>query len=119
MIIFKDAGKCISFNDEQLTNAPPPIKVIEEEIFIYSSEQHPLKVKFPIDVTEGGIIICFNDEHSLNAQSPIDVIVKEIVISFNKEHSLKVFASIELKEEGNITIYLTDGDIETCVNEKQ
>ena len=39
----------------------------DDEIVICSSDEHPLKASYSIEITDEGIVICFNDEHPLKA----------------------------------------------------
>ena len=43
------------------------------------NDEHPLKAKFPIEVTEEGIDICVNDEHPQKAPFPIEVLKKKLI----------------------------------------
>lgn len=79
-----------SINDEQLKKALNPIFVIDETIFIFVIDLHPLKAISSISVTEGGIVICFNEWHSVKAWEPIVVIEGGIIVSFNDLQPMNV-----------------------------
>ena len=55
------------------------------------SDEHPMKAKDPIEVTDDGIVICVSDKKLAKAESPIEVTDDGIVnvICANDEHPEK------------------------------
>ena len=64
------------------------------------NDEHPLKAKSPIKVTDDGIMICFNNEHSIKAFLSIEVMDDGIVISVKFSHPEKGEFIIELMNDG-------------------
>ena len=89
----------ILFKDVHFLNAHFGMKSNEEERVTFVSNEHPLKAKQSILMTEGGINILNNDVHLV--KHPLLIVFKEggIVIFVNNEHLANAYLPNDSIEE--------------------
>ena len=124
MILFKDVhflnvhfgmksneeGRLTFVSDEHPLKAKQSILITECGINILCNEVHLAKHPLLIVFKEGGIVICLNDEHFTKAYLPNDSIeeLSSNIIFFKEEHFANALLLIFFKNEG----------IVTCVNDE-
>lgn len=106
----------ISVNDEHSLKAKSLIEVTDEGIDIWINDKHLVKVPYSIEVTEGGITICVNDAQSINASSPISFTEGDIeCLDVMDAVQIKLFYMLSNHKKGNLVlnqaILITHGKI--------